>query len=276
MKPAYLASVLLAAAFATGSCFAQSHGVPASVTSFGFGGNFSPAPGVPASVTSVGPRGYGFPCCGPRYFSLGSHRGGRPFGGDGESGRHRRDRGYSEYVPIYAYGGYGYYGDYAPVDLAEQDGSANADSGDGQDAGGPPAMDRPGMDRPGMDRHSRRPVEDAYDRGYEEGRAAAQEGHGLRSDRPHRPSETADKGDSKNDAKSDDEPAPAIEVKTVLIYKDGHKEEVANYAIVGDQLFDFSNGRRKVPVADLDVTATVKANDARGVDFQLPAVRAKK
>jgi len=41
--------------------------------------------------------------------------------------------------------------------------------------------------------------------------------------------------------------------------------------------FDFSNGgHRKIAVAELDVTATTKANDAKGIDFQLPTVRAKK
>lgn len=59
---------------------------------------------------------------------------------------------------------------------------------------------------------------------------------------------------------------------TVLVFKDGHQADVSNYAIVGDTLFDFSSGRtRKVLLADLDLAATGKANDARGVDFQIPA-----
>jgi hypothetical protein len=59
---------------------------------------------------------------------------------------------------------------------------------------------------------------------------------------------------------------------TVLIFKDGHQVEVANYAIVGATLYDLSDGRsKKVQLADLDLPATVKENDERGVEFQLPA-----
>ena len=60
---------------------------------------------------------------------------------------------------------------------------------------------------------------------------------------------------------------------TVLVFKDGHKAEVENYAIVGTTLFDFGGeGRtRKIRLADLDLTATQKVNDERGVDFHVPA-----
>jgi len=58
----------------------------------------------------------------------------------------------------------------------------------------------------------------------------------------------------------------------VLVFKDGHHSDVFNYAIVGDTLFDFSGGRsRKILLADLDLPATQKANDDRGVDFEIPA-----
>jgi len=57
-----------------------------------------------------------------------------------------------------------------------------------------------------------------------------------------------------------------------LIFKDGHQLEVANYAIVGDTLFDLTEGRRhKIALADLNLTATSKQNEGRGIDFQLPA-----
>jgi len=59
---------------------------------------------------------------------------------------------------------------------------------------------------------------------------------------------------------------------TVLIFKDGHQIEVGNYAIVGTTLYDLSGGHsRKVELADLDLEATLKENDQRGVEFQLPA-----
>ena len=68
------------------------------------------------------------------------------------------------------------------------------------------------------------------------------------------------------------EPAPvADQPKTLLVFKDGHQLEVDNYAIVGDTLFDLSEGhRRRVALAELDLTATEKQNDNRGVDFVLP------
>jgi hypothetical protein len=69
------------------------------------------------------------------------------------------------------------------------------------------------------------------------------------------------------------EPAPAPEPEqTVLVFKDGHQVEVGNYAIVGNTLFDLTGGRRrKIAIADLDLTATTKQNDDRGIDFQVPA-----
>ncbi len=75
------------------------------------------------------------------------------------------------------------------------------------------------------------------------------------------------------------EPAPgepeepvAAQPSTVLVFKDGHQSDVFNYALVGDTLFDFAAGRtRKILIADLDLPATHKANDDRGVDFKIPA-----
>lgn len=62
---------------------------------------------------------------------------------------------------------------------------------------------------------------------------------------------------------------------TVLVFKDGHRQEVGNYAIIGSTLYDLSEGRtKKVALAELDVAATVKQNDERGVEFKLPVVAA--
>ena len=59
---------------------------------------------------------------------------------------------------------------------------------------------------------------------------------------------------------------------TILVFKDGHKLEIGNYAIVGATLFDLTPGHaRKIALADLDVNATYKQNDDRGVIFLLPA-----
>jgi hypothetical protein len=58
---------------------------------------------------------------------------------------------------------------------------------------------------------------------------------------------------------------------TELVFRDKHTEEVQNYAIVG-QTFWILNAEkaRKIPIAQLDIPATQKANEDRGVDFQLP------
>jgi hypothetical protein len=64
-----------------------------------------------------------------------------------------------------------------------------------------------------------------------------------------------------------DPPLPA----TLLVFKGGRKLEVGNYAIQGPTLFDLTPGHaRKVALADLDLEATQKQNDDRGVVFQLP------
>jgi len=65
-------------------------------------------------------------------------------------------------------------------------------------------------------------------------------------------------------------PDPARE-PTVLVFKDGHRLEVGNYAIVGATLFDLAPGHsRKVPLADLDLDATQRQNDDHGITFQIP------
>lgn len=72
------------------------------------------------------------------------------------------------------------------------------------------------------------------------------------------------------DADSPETPASAPD-PTVLVFKDGHTVEVGNYAIVGATLFDLTTGHhRKVLLADLDLDATRRQNDDRGVTFQLP------
>lgn len=58
---------------------------------------------------------------------------------------------------------------------------------------------------------------------------------------------------------------------TVLVFRDQHKQEVQNYAIVGQTLWAFSAGQtQKIPLANLDIPATEKANDDRGVTFHVP------
>lgn len=58
--------------------------------------------------------------------------------------------------------------------------------------------------------------------------------------------------------------------RTLLIFKDGHQLEVSNYAIMGSTLYLFAGDHRKISLADLDIDATRKANDDRGIEFRVP------
>jgi hypothetical protein len=63
------------------------------------------------------------------------------------------------------------------------------------------------------------------------------------------------------------QPAPA----TVLVFRDQHRQEVQNYAISGQTLWVLTDQHaKKVPLTDLDLEATRKVNDDRGVEFELP------
>jgi len=87
-------------------------------------------------------------------------------------------------------------------------------------------------------------------------------------------------GDQDAYANSDRAPRPAtreadsapVLPDTVLVFRDQHKQDVRNYAIVGQTLWNFAPGRtEKIALYDLDLPATTKANDERGVTFRVPA-----
>jgi hypothetical protein len=62
-----------------------------------------------------------------------------------------------------------------------------------------------------------------------------------------------------------------VSIPTQLIFRDKHTQEVQNYAIVGGTLWIFSEHRAtKLPLSWLDIEATAKANEDRGVNFQVP------
>ena len=241
LRPSLLLSCsLLLLLAAVSSLQAQINGVPASVTSFGFGGNFNPAPGVPASVTSLGPHGFGNgfgDCCFNPFF----------FNRRQGSGEHRT-RDHHQFpiglsVPVYVPYAVPYPVPEADVDPGDDD-SVDVDYTYSQ---GSPRL---------------------YDRAprYHEIAAARP---APRDTAPHEPAPRAAAPPS---APAEPETVVAPQPNTVLIFKDGHKSEVQNYAIIGGTLFDLSEGRsRKIPLTDLDLPATQKANDERGVDFQVPA-----
>jgi hypothetical protein len=71
-----------------------------------------------------------------------------------------------------------------------------------------------------------------------------------------------------------DMPRPQAEsapTPTLLVFLDKHTQEVQNYGVVGDTLWIFTEQRAtKLPLAWLDIDATIKANEDRGVDFLVP------
>jgi len=61
---------------------------------------------------------------------------------------------------------------------------------------------------------------------------------------------------------------------TVLLFRDGHRVETRNYAIIGESIWVYTEQQSKrYRVADLDVEGTKKVNSENGVLFQLPPAR---
>jgi hypothetical protein len=67
-------------------------------------------------------------------------------------------------------------------------------------------------------------------------------------------------------------PVSEEQIPVLIVFKDGHQQEIKNYAIVGDTLYDLGNyTSHKIKLADLDLKQTIQKNEERGVDFNLPA-----
>ena len=71
---------------------------------------------------------------------------------------------------------------------------------------------------------------------------------------------------------SHEETADSMMRATVLVFRDQHTKEIENYAIVGDTLWEFAPQKTvKIPLSELDIPATIKANQDRGVTFSVPS-----
>jgi|SRR5450432_723120 hypothetical protein len=242
LNPATVA--VLALALLVPAAQAQVNGAPTSVTSTGFGGSNAPR-GTPASVTATGfgAQRNRAPAAPPSVTSPGFPRRSPGFTSHPQPSHHPRHDGshHQQAGAVYAVP---YYYPFA-YDAGEYDASqpATADeSTDDEYQGGPTIFDRRG---PG----SSRPVGDSY---------ADQE-----------PAQLA--AGVKEVKETEAEPL-SNQPDTLLIFKDGHQLDVSNYAIVGSTLFDLSDGHRhKILLSELNLTATIKENEDRGTDFQLPA-----
>ncbi|MEJ2008550.1 MAG: hypothetical protein P8Z30_10420 [Acidobacteriota bacterium] len=73
------------------------------------------------------------------------------------------------------------------------------------------------------------------------------------------------------------EAPPAKLPPAVLVFRDGHKEEITRYAIIGGTIYTsadyWSQGSwtKRVSIADLNIPATLKLNRERGTNFSLPS-----
>jgi len=226
------------------SAAAQINAAPPSVTSIGFGGR-AISPSFP-SVTSLGPRGFtpGFNPAFPNSRPLfGLHPPPPLFDGHHH---HHPDNGSVPVVGVYGLPYYAYDPGYMPYYPYYQANDAQNDTYEDPYDGGPTVFDRRGRGTP-----ARPPAADSP--------AADSENQATRSAPPPPPA-------------SETDPPPLSQPATVLVFKDGRRMEIENYAIVGNTLYDLSDGaRRKVPLADLDIGATTKQNDERGIDFQIPS-----
>jgi hypothetical protein len=214
---------------------AQINGTPASVTSPGFGGRA--VNGTPPSVTSLGRSGFAPPFFTPGFAPFNpsaTFSTNVPHHHDGDHDRdghhHRRDRDFGFAYPYY------YAVPYAVDNNAYTDEpDADADTVDADYQGGPTIFDRRGAGATSY-------VPPAHD---------APVAHSNPAPDPPQPE--------------------SPQVTTTLVFKDGHQLDVGNYAIVGQTLYDLTAGHpRKIALADLDLPATEKQNDDRGVMFQVP------
>jgi hypothetical protein len=114
----------------------------------------------------------------------------------------------------------------------------------------------------------------AYDYAYPDNSSAYAQNSQIQQDEIDRLSHEVDRLRESREAESalpPPQPKAQVHAETVLVFGDKHTEEIQNYAVVGNTLWVFTELRaRKIPIANLDVPATTRANDDRGVDFRLP------
>jgi hypothetical protein len=187
--------------------------------------------GTPPSVTSLGRNGFAPPNAGVNFHTQISHGGGM------QHHHHHSVNGNAYYPYVYAVP--------VPYSVDVNEGDQGDDDDESNYQGGPTVFDRRGSGR------------DSYIPPSYPGPAHAP------APAPIDPVAT----DPPESAPTPEPPQPS----TILVFKDGHQVEVGNYAIVSQTLFDLTPGHpRKIALADLDLSATQKQNDERGVPFQLP------
>jgi hypothetical protein len=214
------------------AAFGQIHGVPATVTSVGRVGSFPPGPAP--SVTSLGPMGWSPVCCASPGWGFGF---GQPNFVGSPFGFHHRHHGFdnrgSAFGTFYVPLYIPYY-PYVPMYSSDV------------------AMEDPAAAATAVVRAQASPVDSGADF-YSQPSYA----------HPNIVASSAEPAPAKA-------PAPTPQDPTVLVFLDGHRVEVHNYAIVGKTLYSFDSGTRKYSLSDLDLDATRKVNDDLGNEFHVP------
>jgi hypothetical protein len=217
------------------------HGTGASITTSSPSRSFSPPPfsgsftthGIPPSVTSITPLAPQANFSGGFNFGHRRHHFGKGIGA------------FPVFVPVYYPYSYGYPGFYpdASTTISETD------------------LQQQEPEPPALTVFERRP-------GYQP--------PPVRSDaRDYRRSDTAtsDTRDRQEAPERTSEPEQKVadQTPTILVFRDGHRLEISNYAIQGETLYNLgAAGPRKIKLADLDLDKTMKLNDERGNEFRLP------
>lgn len=130
-------------------------------------------------------------------------------------------------------------------------------AGDGDDTAGPSPMPQQQADEPPVDYGPEPPNPEVA-------------GNGAPSFRPPY------QGPYQGSFQAPSQAAPVhAQPATVLIFKDGRPpQKVHNYALTGSTLYALDGDlRQEIPLALLNVPATVETNRAAGVDFSLPVSR---
>lgn len=202
------------------------------------------------SGSRAGSRSFARPFTRPS-FSTRASRG--PFLHDGFRGQHFRGYGYNNCWGYacrggYAYPWWGYYDPYWYDPYWLYDSDSSYDDSYGQNLAQAAEMNRENLEEQRMLRQEEaQGDQDVYMQ-------------------PHHNVPNTASGSEKDEKKG----TPVLP-STVLVFRDQHKEEIENYAIVGSTLYNFQpQHTEKIALSSLDLEATAKANDDRGMKFNVP------
>jgi len=108
------------------------------------------------------------------------------------------------------------------------------------------------------------------------GGAEAKEGSGAHPDYAER-AVTTSLSSARGRTESPVESAQKDMPSAVLVYRDGHREEIPDYAIADGMIYVRGSGwqsggwTKHIPLSALDANATMQANQERGAKFMLPS-----